>query len=216
MKDLTTKRILVIFILIVFTLINGCGNNQREKNEEEKRLKNLAQVAEENKENIRRDEKIKKIAAKFNAVIDWEKKIKKNYFTIDIQKALLDELIGPVLLKVYVVDISLREGDQIVRFSSLRRYERHSSWRLKVNFELKCDPKFVTKILSSSNRDDRFADDIFAVVAKINKVNKIDFVLFPSQKYEDEGPKIEIKGGPKISPIIAKGECLDVEYLGEG
>ena len=66
-------------------------------------------------------------------------------------------------------------------------------------FELKCDPKIVTKILSSTNRDDRFADDKFAVVAKINKVDKI-----------------EIKSGPRYLPIIAKGECLDVEYLGEG
>lgn len=146
------------------------------------------------------------LASKYEAVSDWRKTLGEMSFTVEVERALIEDPgERPIVIVEEVQDVLRRNGDFWLRLSPLFSFHLPP-----VDFELRCPEDVLEPVFK--NRD-YFAK--FAVVAKIRKVRKVVLEVNASAVGEGE---VELELGPPLAGFaryLATGECLDVAYIGE-
>lgn len=126
---------------------------------------------------------IENMVAKFNADVDWRKKLEEldKTFVSDVQEALVKRDGRPALLYVKLGDVVTANNKSIVHFESREFLDP------EFRFILECDAQQAKRI--SEHRDTHFE---YAVIALISSVRR------SPDKEED------------LESFLAEGHCLDL------
>jgi hypothetical protein len=187
------------------------------------------QIYTKNKAKIKSDEQAREVSAeqarkettrkaivelsdKHNAVTDLEEALNKighPYFTMEVEEMLLRKDNRPVLFFLSIKDIK-RKGDKyLVHFNDYSTVE---------DVILECSDEQVRKVRQQKSESEKCGN--YAVIAVINRINKVDFVVRASPdvewKHDDEQPypvgRIEVD---TTDEFMATGSCVDLLFVGD-
>jgi hypothetical protein len=136
----------------------------------------------EERELLQKQTALKAISAfssKYNAIVDWNKGLLsseirtsyesyRDFFTIELQEALLSTHDRPVVLIGKIKDITLQGGKTVIRVSA-------NSLHPDIYYDLVYSGEVLKKITNLQNASGKRYDTRFAIVAKINSVKKVRF-----------------------------------------
>lgn len=160
---------------------------------------------EETQAETKKEQTIRELADKYNALIDWDKNI--NY-TIQLQELLINSN-KPILFTGYVDDIFKKDDKYFISFIT--------DWFVapEIRFILACDYDKIS-IISNKLKSDtdaqlfNFFED-YAVVANIDDIKKVKLQIAGYPEGEEE---ITLEYSP-ADTFIATGECVDFSYIDE-
>jgi hypothetical protein len=155
---------------------------------------------------------ISAFSSKYNAIVDWNKGLLrseiripyedyKDFFTIELQEALLNTQDRPVVLIGEIKDITLQGGKAVIRVSA-------NSSHPDIYYDLVYRGEVLKKITSLQNASGKRYDTKFAIVAQINSVKKVRF----SANAEFGGEGVYVSDG---DIYLAAGEFIDSMELEE-
>ena len=153
---------------------------------------------------------IDEMVKKHNAITNWDKFFVRDakkvdngrrfIYTIDVEDALVNNDLQPVLLYGYIADVKKVKETY---FCILNMVEN-----VDISFVLKSNSEQIKKILNQPIEDD--AKD-YAVVATISEIQRPKFEVDAYQDDEDE-PHILVE---PCDRYIANGICLDLLFVGD-
>ena len=148
-------------------------------------------------------EALSRFGSHFNAKVvnDLDLTVAMGVYSILLEKTLVREGSKPIVLRLRVEDISKIVKGYLVQFS----------WLGNIFYSLKCQKDHVDLILENTS-DRRWT--IFAVVAVIDSVKRIDLSLWAERSLVEEGgpPSIGFTSG---ETFWATGRCLAVKPINE-
>lgn len=210
--------ILFATLIGLVSLIIGCSENPQK--EEGQKVAVKLQKEEENSINL-------ELVEKYNAVRDWDlvltqsrKKTTKSYkesygefYTVTLQKALLETNGKPVLLNVVLDDIYIKNKKYFAEFSE---FGESGYFATKITYFLECDEKLAQILLKVPKPSlYSFTETKVAVVAKIEDVKKGGYTYY--RKYQDIGDDDSLPSTHIVAEFgdsyFVRGECVDVRIL---
>ena len=187
MKTNLTRAVVILVILAVLGWFgyNTWSKREQEKIEEKKHADHLAKMTEE----------LAAYARRFNAVTDWEDKIKDVRFSVGLEDVFATSAGRSILINVVSIDDVIRHGDKY--------YLCFDDWDAqKIHFVLECDLALAKGLL----KEEPSASGC-AIIAQIISVEKAGLQLKSGvTTSEDESP-IELDSSDLF---IAHGRCLDL------
>jgi len=186
----STRNVKLIVLIITFGCFIVLSCSDRSEKEKIKLMEKSKLESEIGKKMI-------EMVKHYNAVIDWEKTIESGKFfslplTLEVQNALIREDKRPVLFSASIQDIEKSGNEYIISFD---RWESFQGL-----FILKCSELQVQKIL---NQPKETIYDNYSIIASISNVKKKRFSLTSSSS------------GEYSEVLIAKGDCLDLMFIGD-
>lgn len=208
MKNVLVKIVFVLGILAIFGWIisNKISSRhlavQKEKAETEKR--------------VQIEQNISDMAARHNAVTDWEKTFYKKLdillkpgillrqiYTVDIEDTLIRNDNRPVLLFAHVDDITRQGNKYYVYFQDY--FDSYD-----IRFILECNSEQVKKIM---NQKCSYKEE-YSFVALISSIYRPKFEVGAEISGDDERSYAEVVV-ESSDILIARGRCLDLLFVGD-
>jgi hypothetical protein len=169
------------------------------------RQKKIKREKEEIEEKLSLERNIKKMVIKWNAIIDWDKQLKRDFLaksvlTAELQEIFLREDKQPVLFFIDLKDIVKKDDNSYISYFA----KTHGLTIPIINFVVDCNIEQYRSITSKPLN--RFIPTRFAVIINVQDVYSSPF--FYSENYDG---KNYIDTG--LIPTV-KGICLDVIRVG--
>jgi hypothetical protein len=181
------KTTILSLLVIVASLCASCSPRTQPKED----------AARQKKENLRQE--VLQMSSKYGADLNW-RAIPDDFYTLELQQALLEPVGRSRLLIATVVDVLKRENDYFLTVQD---------WRFDIYFQLLCDAKQAQYVIESSTNDNvirKYGD--YAIVLKPESVHKPVAQLTGEI---DDGSAIVTHKAADI--VVVKGTCIDILSL---
>jgi hypothetical protein len=192
---------LFMFLLLLALIVVGCdASNEEVVSNQEKQDKENKIVSE--------------FAAKHGAIFDWNKKLLDeqnsplgNFYTADLQKAVMDTKEKPVVLILGVEDIYKDKDKIFVQFGPpfLDRASPEGTY-----YDFECAEILVNKIKNIKNSKSSLFGPKFLVIATLKSVYKLKYGVTAHPAGYNEEAELEV--GVADSYAIS-GQCVDLMPL---